>query len=318
MLAPIVLFVYNRPWHTEETLKALMLNELADESVLYIYCDGPKKNTSPEDISKIKEVRQVIRKKKWCKEVAIIESDINLGLANSILKGVTDVVNKYGKIIVLEDDIVVTQDFLYYMNKSLHIFENKKNVYHINGFNNESNLQYLLDDYYFLNFMSCWGWATWIDRWSQLNLDFNYFYDKLLIDEKAMSRFNYGKTLSFDNQLEANIKGEIKTWAILWYATVNFNKGLCLTPKYSLVNNIGMDGSGVHCSENVFYNNVYEKTNAPLKDSLIQKIKYRELLRHRVHLKLFFKYGSKLQISFIIKEIIANLKRILKRIKKMI
>lgn len=318
MLAPIVLFVYNRPWHTEETLKALMLNELADESVLYIYCDGPKKNTSPEDISKIKEVRQVIRKKKWCKEVAIIESDINLGLANSILKGVTDVVNKYGKIIVLEDDIVVTQDFLYYMNKSLHIFENKKNVYHINGFNNESNLQYLLDDYYFLNFMSCWGWATWIDRWSQLNLDFNYFYDKLLIDENAMSRFNYGKTLSFDNQLEANIKGEIKTWAILWYATVNFNKGLCLTPKYSLVNNIGMDGSGVHCSENVFYNNVYEKTNAPLKDSLIQKIKYRELLRHRVHLKLFFKYGSKLQISFIIKEIIANLKRILKRIKKMI
>ncbi len=133
-----------------------------------------------------------------------------------------------------------------------------------------------------------------------------------------MSRFNYGKTLLFHNQLEANISGEIKTWAILWYATVNFNKGLCLTPKYSLVNNIGMDGSGVHCGENVFYDNVYEKRNAPLKDSLIQKIKYRELLRHRVHLKLFFKYGSMFQISSILKEIIFNLKRILKRIKKRI
>ncbi len=177
MLAPIVLFVYNRPWHAEQTLKALMLNELANESELFIYCDGPKPNALEKELNKIIEVRQVIRKKKWCKEVAIIESDINLGLANSILKGVTEVVNKYGKIIVLEDDIVVTDDFLFFVNNSLYYFEKKKEVFHINGFNNESNLQYLLDDYYFLNFMSCWGWATWRDRWSQLNLDFSYFYD---------------------------------------------------------------------------------------------------------------------------------------------
>lgn len=318
MYAPVVLFVYNRPFHTEQTLNALASNIEAVDSELYIFCDGVKIGASIEDVNNINLVKKIVRNENRFKKVNLIIREYNIGLANSILNGVTEVVNKCGKIIVLEDDIVVTKDFLYYMNKSLHIFKNNKNVFHINGFNNESNLQFLLNDYYFLNFMSCWGWATWRDRWSQLNLDFNYFYDKLLIDEKAMSRFNYGKTLSFDNQLEANIKGEIKTWAILWYATVNFNKGLCLTPKYSLVNNIGMDGSGVHCSENVFYNNVYEKTNAPLKDSLIQKIKYRELLRHRVHLKLFFKYGSKLQISFIIKEIIANLKRILKRIKKRI
>jgi hypothetical protein len=316
MYAPVVLFVYNRPLHTEKTLNALANNIEAVDSELYIFCDGIKSGASIEDINNVNLVKKIVRNENRFKKVNLIFREYNIGLANSILKGVTEVVNKYGKIIVLEDDIVVTEDFLFFMNNSLSYFEKKKEVFHINGFNNESNLQYLLNDYYFLHFMSCWGWATWIDRWSQLNLDFNYFYDKLLIDEKAMSRFNYGKTLSFDNQLEANINEEIKTWAILWYATVNFNNGLCLTPKYSLVNNIGMDGSGVHCTENVFYNNVYEKRNAPLKDSLIQKIKYRELLRHRIHLKLFFKYGSKLQITSILREIIDNLKRIVKRIKK--
>jgi hypothetical protein len=314
MYAPVVLFVYNRPFHTEQTLNALASNIEAVDSELYIFCDGIKIGASIEDVNNVNRVKKIVRNENRFKKVNIIIRENNIGLASSILKGVTEIINKHGRIIVLEDDIVVTKDFLFYMNKSLYIFESKKNVFHINGFNNESNLQFLLNDYYFLNFMSCWGWATWKDRWSQLNLDFNYFYDKLLIDKKSMARFNYGKTLSFDNQLEANINGEIKTWAILWYATVSFNKGLCLTPKYSLVDNIGMDGSGVHCSKNVFYNNVYKKLNTPLQDSLTKKIKYKELLRHRIHLKLFFKYGSKFKVIFIFKKIIAFLKRIKRRI----
>ena len=98
-LSPIILFVYNRPWHTGQTLNALMQNELADESILYIYSDGPKGNDK-EEKQKIAAVRNVIRSKQWCKQVWIIESGTNLGLADSIIKGVTEIVNEYGKIIV--------------------------------------------------------------------------------------------------------------------------------------------------------------------------------------------------------------------------
>ena len=134
MLAPIVLFVYNRPWHTEQTLNALMQNELADQSVLYIYADGPKENATEEQLKKIEEVRHVIRTKKWCKEVHIIESEKNKGLADSIINGVTEIVNKYGKVIVLEDDIVTSKGFLKYMNEALELYKEEDKVYHISGY----------------------------------------------------------------------------------------------------------------------------------------------------------------------------------------
>lgn len=298
MKAPIVLFAYNRPSHTEQTLNALALNIEAEDSELYIFCDGNKIDSLALDVEKVNKVKEIALSENRFKKVHVKIRENNIGLADSILEGVTEIVNKHGKVIVLEDDIVVTKDFLNYMNKSLDMFEKKENVFHINGFNNESNLQFLLDDYYFLNFMSCWGWATWKDRWNKLNLDFEYSYQTLLEDKEAMSRFNYGTTLSFDNQLLANIKGEIKTWAILWYSTVSFNRGLCLTPKYSLVENIGMDGSGVHCTENGFYKNIHKKINKPINNNLVKRIKYKELFIHRLHFKLFFKYGSKFKINF--------------------
>jgi GT2 family glycosyltransferase len=99
-LAPIVLFTYNRPWHTEQTLNALMLNEYADQSDLYIYCDGFKSKASKSDIENIELVRTIVRKNKWCKNVYIIESKSNIGLADSIIGGVTEIINKYGKIIL--------------------------------------------------------------------------------------------------------------------------------------------------------------------------------------------------------------------------
>ena len=263
-LAPIILFVYSRPWHTKQTLEALMLNDLANLSTLYIYCEGPKSDASEETIKSIEEVRVVIREKKWCKEVNVVERDLNIGLAANILSGVTEIVNKHGKIIVLEDDIKVAPLFLSYMNEALNFYENNKNVFHINGFNNESNLQFLLKKYYFLHFMSCWGWGTWKDRWNKIILDHEYFYQKLIADSGLLSKFNYDNTLDFHLQLKANIDGNIKTWAILWFSTVFFNKGICLTPKYTLVENIGLDGSGVNCGVSSSYKKIYVNKNQVL------------------------------------------------------
>ena len=133
-LAPIVLFVYDRPWHTNQMLDSLAANKLADQSVLYIYSDGPKENSTIEQLKRINDVRELIRERKWCKEVNIVESKKNKGLANSIVDGVTEIVNRYGKIIVLEDDLVLSKGFLKYMNDSLSFYQNNNEVMHISGY----------------------------------------------------------------------------------------------------------------------------------------------------------------------------------------
>src|SRR5215211_27101 len=110
-LAPVVLFVYNRPVHTLRTLKALKKNHLADESRLYVYCDGPKTNATEEERENINKVRSIVKQEKWCREVHVAESETNNGLAASIIKGVTEIVNRYGKVIVLEDDLETSPGF---------------------------------------------------------------------------------------------------------------------------------------------------------------------------------------------------------------
>ena len=132
--APIVLFVYNRPEHTRQTLEALAANTLAQESDLFIYADGPKEDATEEQLERIRKVRAIVRSQQGCKSVTVIESDTNKGLAASIILGVTETVNKYGRIIVLEDDIVTGKYFLEYMNTALKKYENEKQVWEITGF----------------------------------------------------------------------------------------------------------------------------------------------------------------------------------------
>jgi GT2 family glycosyltransferase len=135
-LAPIVLFVYNRPWHTKQTITALERNELSDKSELFIFSDEAK---NPENIEKVKEVREYIKKAKNFKKITIIKQTKNLGLAASIINGVTNIINKYGKIIVLEDDLVTSPHFLRFMNESLDLYKNEEKVWHITGYRHPLN-----------------------------------------------------------------------------------------------------------------------------------------------------------------------------------
>lgn len=249
-LAPIVLFVYNRPWHTEQTLNALMQNEWADQSILYIYSDGQKENAGKEEEEKIQEVRELIRSKEWCKEVHIIESERNKGLADSIIHGVTEVVNKYGKIIVLEDDIVTSKGFLKYMNDALALYQEEDRVMHISGYMYPHNSD--LPETFFFNVPLCWGWATWKRAWKYLNEDSIDIYRK--IEEinawDLFDRFG-GEYLSY--QLKANIAGLLNTWFIKWYGSVFLFKGFTLFPGKSFVQNIGFDSSGTHNAKTTGY-----------------------------------------------------------------
>ena len=252
-LAPIVLFVYNRPWHTQQTLEALAQNILADQSELIVYADGPKVHATDAERSEIEKVRELILSCQWCKTVKLITSETNKGLAHSIIDGVTTTVNNYGKIIVLEDDIVTSKGFLSYMNDALSFYANEEKVMHISGYMFPVRMK--LPETLFYNTASCWGWGTWARSWKYFSNDAS----QLLLDiyyKKSIPSFSYNNTTAFITQLEKNISGEILTWAIKWYASFFLQNGFALHPYPSLTNNIGHDLSGIHCGTNdAFYNN---------------------------------------------------------------
>ncbi len=244
-LAPIVLFVYNRPWHTEQTLNALSLNQLSDQSVLYVFADGPKAGASDEELQALKETRNIVRSKKWCGEVFLIERDSNWGLAKSIIAGVTQIVNESGKVIVLEDDIVTSVGFLKYMNDALSMYEYEERVMHVSGYNYISRSS-SAQETFFVNILSCWGWGTWRRAWDKYEHDVDSHLSKLNSSAK-IKKFNIEGHADFYSQLILNKEGKIFSWAVRWYASWLNSGGYSLFPKVSLVRNIGHDGSGVHC-----------------------------------------------------------------------
>jgi hypothetical protein len=246
-LAPIVLFVYNRLSHTKKTIESLQKNKLAIDSNLFIYSDHAKNKDSEQ---KVQKVRDYIGGVNGFKSVTIICREKNLGLADSIIDGVTSVVNRYGKIIVLEDDIVTSPFFLKFMNDALDFYQENNTVWHISGWNYPIN-QDKIEDVFLWRLMNCWGWATWKKEWSFFEKD-PYFLIKNF-KKTDIHKFNLDGAENFWNQVLQNKKGEINSWAVFWYATIYINKGLCLNPSKTFSLNIGHDGSGVHCDSNSYF-----------------------------------------------------------------
>ena len=246
-LAPIVLFTYNRLWHTQKTIQALKNNELANESELIIYSDGAKNKSAYESVS---QVRDYVETVDGFMKVTIISREKNWGLANSIIDGVSQAIKKHGKVIVLEDDLVTSPFFLRYMNDALEFYKDENEVMHISGYiypiDNKN-----LNDTFFIKPDTCWGWATWDRAWKYFKKDTNYY---LNIFSKEMIRdFNLNGNYDHFKQIKANKNGRIDTWAIYWYASTYLQNGLSLHPSQSFVSNIGHDGKGVHCVKTSIY-----------------------------------------------------------------
>lgn len=239
-LAPITIFVYNRPKHIKQTLKTLKKNKLAKESELFIFSDGPK---DQNDRKKVAEVRKYIKTIDGFKKITITERQKNLGLANSIIVGVTEIVNKYGKIIVLEDDLLASPYFLKFMNDSLRFYENEKKISCIHGY--IYPIKNKLPETFFLKDPGCLGWATWKRGWKL----FEHDGKKLLIELKRRnltSEFDYNNFYPFTDMLENQINGLVDSWAIRWYASLFLKNKLTLYPGKSLIFHNGNDGSGEH------------------------------------------------------------------------
>lgn len=243
MKAPVVLFVYNRPEHTRRTLESLAANPGAQETELIVFADGPKANATAEDRAKIEAVRTVVNEKNWCGKQRLIASEINKGLANSVIDGVTQVVNAYGRVIVLEDDLVVAPFFLEFMNRSLDAYEADEKVIGITGYIYPVKQE--LPETFFLRGADCWSWATWKRGWDLFEKD-----GKKLLEEidskKLQDDFDFGNAYPYTQMLRDQVEGRNSSWAIRWYASAYLNNKLSLYPGRSLVHNIGVDGSGTH------------------------------------------------------------------------
>lgn len=283
-LAPIVLFVYNRPWHTKQTIEALQNNKLASDSELFIYSDETKNEDARKSVD---EVREYIDTIDGFKKVTVIKREKNWGLADSIIDGVTKIVNQYGKIIVLEDDLVTSPYFLKFMNEALEFYENEEIVWHVSGWNYPIESDGL-DDVFLWRVMNCWGWATWADRWQHYEKDIVKVIDQFSKDD--IKRFNFDGAEDFFGQVILNHDKRINTWAIFWYACIFKKDGLCLNPTQTFVENIGHDGSGVHCGSTKNYDDIVNfNQNIKFIKSIFESKKYVELIKNSMKKSIFVK-----------------------------
>jgi hypothetical protein len=240
---PIAVFTYNRPEHTRKMLQSLVICAQLDECDVYIYSDATR---IPEHAQRVDEVRALVRA--WGGEhgAKVIEQENNLGLARSIVSGVTELCEQYGRVIVVEDDLVLHPGFLHYMLSALDRYENEDRVAQISGYmfpveNPE------IPDTFFLSLTSTWGWATWQRVWKKIDWLAIGAQDALQ-KVNLRQQFDIDDTYPFSKMLNEKLQGKNQSWGILFYWWVFSKNLLVLFPRQSLVFNAGMDGSGYHSS----------------------------------------------------------------------
>ena len=270
-LSPIVIFAYNRPHYLRDTLEALSKNKETKDSLIYIYCDGAKFNATDEELIEVQKVRNLAKQQNWGKETTVVESNVNQGLAKAIISGVNEIVEKHGRIIVLEDDLVTSPFFLNYINTALNKYENDDEVISVVGFSYPINFKDDFPDTYFIKNADCLGWATWKRGWDLFEPDASKLM-KQLEREKMSREFNVSNEYPFIKMLRLVADGKVDSWAIRWYASSFVNNKITLFPKKSLVRQIGNGGSNIKAeNSDIFGWELGHETVKFYETSLIEK-----------------------------------------------
>ena len=279
--APVVLFVYNRPEETEKTVNALINNYLAKESKLIIYSDGAK-NKSQE--SKVLNVRKYLKSiENGFKSITIKEREINLGLAKSIITGVTEVLNQHKKIIVLEDDLISSPNFLNYMNQTLDYYTSNDKIFSISGYSFPLKIP---EDYkysvYFLRRASSYGWGTWKNRWDGVDWEVKSF-TQFISNKRMQRRFNLGGP-DLTRMLKKQMEGKIDSWAIRWCYNQFMKNQLTVYPTQSKIQDIGYGKDATHVNKyDLFHTyldpgkltNIVLPTDTEINPSLEKQFRYK-------------------------------------------
>jgi Glycosyl transferase family 2 len=275
--APIAFFTYRRLKHTQRTIAALLNNYLASQSDLIIFSDGSKNETDIEDVAIVRDFLKTIN---GFLSVSIIHQEHNIGLAKSIISGVAEVLKKYGRVIVVEDDLLTSPYFLTYMNDGLDLYTNDERVVSIHGYAYPIEKQ--LPETFFLRGSNCWGWATWRRGWDCFNPDGAYLLNELE-KRNLIAEFDFNGTYRYTQMLKDQIAGNNNSWAIRWYASAFLANKLTLHPGRSLVQNIGNDGSGTHCSYNSIFDTILNSSPVKLdrikvEDSKLARTEFESFL----------------------------------------
>ena len=239
--APILLFVFRRPGHTHRVIESLKQNPESASSELYIYSDGPR---SEDDRAAIGAIRELCRAIEGFKRVVLVERTENWGLAKSVISGVTELCRQHGRVIVVEDDLILSPHFLLYMNEALNRYAEDERVYQVSGY--QFPIPHVgKNEAAFLPFTTSWGWGTWQRAWAHLDADL-VGYERLRSDKRLRKSFNLNNHYPFYNMLKDLRRGRVDSWAIRWYMSVFLRDGLTLFPARTLVRNGGRDGSGTN------------------------------------------------------------------------
>lgn len=289
--APLVVFVYNRAEHTKKLLASVNSAKGADCTDLYIFSDGAKSSESEKDVAEVRNViNNFIENESRFKKIELIRSTENCGLANSIINGVTKIIKQYGKIIVLEDDLEVSVDFLEYMNGGLNYYKDNQSIWSISGYTLplKSLENYRHDIYVALRGCS-WGWATWLDRWEKVDWEVKNYNTIKFNLKKRLDFGRWGRDMPF--MLDANVYGMNHSWAIRWcYSSFQY-KQYTVYPKESRVINKGTDGSGTN------YTSTTDRYDSVLSDGS-KKVKFESVMPDK-QIEKEFRWKMKRKLGFI-------------------
>lgn len=243
MVAPVAIFAYSRPVHLQQVLDALRADSLAPQTPLFIFCDAP---ANIEVKYNSDQVKKIAYSASGFASINIIERSQNFGLAKSIIQGVTYILTQYERVIVLEDDLIVSPFFLKYMNEALELYRQEPLVAAIHGY--LLPLKASLPETFFLKGADCWGWGTWRRAWGLFNPDGAELLRELKL-RSLTNEFDLNGAYPYTKMLADQVNGFNQSWAIRWQASVFLNDMVTLYPGRSLVRNIGHDNSGVHCNK---------------------------------------------------------------------
>ncbi|WP_282938859.1 glycosyltransferase [Paenibacillus sp. RC67] len=302
MLAPVVLFVYARPEHTRRTIEALAKNHSAKDTEVFIYSDAARSEKAIQNVNLVRAYVDSLSDRNLFKSVKVIKAKSNRGLATSVISGVSEVIEKYQKVIVVEDDLISSPDFLDYMNDALDYYEFNRDIWSISGYTFGLNIPKDYKNEIYLSYRGCsWGWATWQDRWKQVDwdvADYNQFRSSKVLRE----RLNRGGR-DMANMLDVQMQGKIDSWAIRWCYTQSKLNMLTVYPVVSRIKNIGLDGTGTHSG-------VTSKYDAILNESTERCKFYDAKLDPRIVKSFKDKYGT--SFDYFIIGVKRNIKKILR------
>ncbi|MCK2156181.1 sugar transferase [Exiguobacterium sp. 17-1] len=245
--SPVAIFVYDRLEHTKQTISALSCNLYSEETDVYIFSDNGKDATSNSNVKSVREYLDYLRESNNFKSLTILESEKNYGLANSIIKGVSKIIREHPseKVIILEDDLITSNFFLKFMNESLNYYEKNNSIWSISGYSPPIKIpENYRNDIYLSYRSSSWGWGTWKDRWNSADWQIKD-YDNFIEDKKSVQRFNRGG-MDLAGMLKMQMNNKIDSWAIRWCYTQYRQNKMTIYPVKTLIENIGLDGSGTH------------------------------------------------------------------------